>query len=61
MIINFCLKFFEWIFLASLVSAQKLSVLFPLRNFRFVANLVFKCLVSLPKMNFYRDLRKFDF
>ena len=46
-------------FSAQLVSAQILSALFPLRNFCSVADLIFKFLACLTRMNFYQDIRKF--
>ena len=58
---NFQLKVFNFLncFLAPLVSAQKRLALFPLRKFRYVANLIFKYLASIHKVKFYRDLRQF--
>ena len=34
---------------------KRFLTLFLLRKFRSVADLIFKCLEALPKLNFYRD------
>ena len=46
-------------FSAQPVSAERMSALFHLRKFCSTANLVFNCLACLPRVNFYRDIRKF--
>ena len=46
-------------FPAPFASVQRLSALFPHRKFFSIANVVFKYLVSIPKMNLYRDPERF--